>query len=262
MSISNLKSKVRIGLVQYAPVWENPEKTINVIESIIVNSNLADVSLLIFPEMSLTGFTMNSKKFAEEIDGVSYLYFMQLARRLKTNIFAGIIERDDKSIFNSLIHFDDKGLIRAIYRKIHPFSFAKENESYSAGNKPFVTSINKISFGLSICYDLRFPELYRAYGKQKVDVLVNIANWPVSRINHWDLLLQARAIENQSYMIGVNRIGNDPYLEYPGSSAIVDPMGSVLVVNKTESISIVEIDSETVGETRKELPFLKDIKLI
>jgi len=255
-------SKIKIALVQYSPVWEDPEKTIKVIESLIEKSDLRDVSLMIFPEMSLTGFTMNSQKFAEEMDGVSYLYFMQLARKLKTDIFAGIIERDDKKIFNSLIHFDKKSLIRVIYRKIHPFSFAKENQNYSAGNKPFVTSINKISFGLSVCYDLRFPELYRNYGKQKVDVLVNIANWPNARINHWDLLLQARAIENQSYMIGVNRIGNDPYLEYPGNSAAIDPMGNVLGVNKTESILIAEIDSEMVNETRTKLPFLDDIKLV
>ncbi len=123
-------------------------------------------------------------------------------------------------------------------------------------------SINKISFGISICYDLRFPELYRFYAKQKVDVLVNIANWPVARINHWNLLLQARAIENQSFMIGVNRIGNDPYLEYPGNSAAIDPMGNVLGLNKTESILIVEIDSGTVSETRSKLPFLEDIKLM
>ena len=255
-------SKIKIALVQYSPVWEDSERTIEVIESLIEQSDLTDVSLMIFPEMSLTGFTINSEKFAEEMDGVSFLYFMQLARRLKVNIFAGIIERDDKKIFNSLIHFDDKSLIRGIYRKIHPFSFAKENQSYSAGKKPFVTSINKITFGLSVCYDLRFPELYRAYGKQKVDVLVNIANWPIARINHWNLLLQARAIENQSYMLGVNRIGQDPYLEYPGNSAILDPMGNVLGLNKTESILIVEVDSEIVNETRTKFPFLDDIKLI
>lgn len=255
-------SKIKIALVQYSPIWEDPAKTIDVVESLIEKSDLTDVSLLIFPEMSLTGFTMNSKKFAEEMDGVSFQFFMQLARRLKTNIFAGIIERDDKNIFNSLIHFDDKGLIRAIYRKIHPFSFAKENQNYAAGNKPFVTSINKISFGLSICYDLRFPELYRIYGKQKTDVLVNIANWPVARINHWDLLLQARAVENQSFMVGVNRIGNDSYLEYPGNSSVIDPMGNTLGLSKTESILIVEIDSETVNEIRNKLPFLGDIKLV
>ncbi len=254
-------SKLKIALVQYAPVWENHEKTIEVIESLIEKSNLTDVSLLIFPEMSLTGFTMNSEKLAEEMDGISFNYFMQLSRRLKTNIFAGIIERDEKNIFNSLIHFD-KSLIRAIYRKVHPFSVVKENESYSSGNKPFATDINKVSFGLSICYDLRFPELYRTYAKQKVDVFVNIANWPVTRINHWDLLLQARAIENQSYIIGVNRIGSDPYLEYSGKSSVIDPMGNLLDSSNRESILIVEIDSDMVKDTRSKLPFLEDIKLV
>jgi omega-amidase len=254
-------SKMKIALVQYSPVWENHEKTIEVIESLVEKSDLSDVSLMIFPEMSLTGFTMNSEKYAEEMDGISFNYFMQLSRRLGTNIFAGIIERDEKNVYNSLIHFD-KSLIRAIYRKVHPFSFANEQESYSAGNMPFSTDINKISFGLSICYDLRFPELYRTYAKQKVDVIVNIANWPVTRINHWNLLLQARAIENQSYMIGVNRIGNDPSLEYSGKSSVIDPMGNVLGVSSAETILIIEIDSEIVCDTRIQLPFLEDIKLI
>jgi predicted amidohydrolase len=254
-------SKLKIVLLQYSPIWEEPQKTIEIIDSLLEQIDLFDVSLLIFPEMSLTGFTMNSQKFAEDMDGVSFLYFMKLARRLKKHIFAGIIDRDEKEIYNSLIHFDDKGLIRARYRKIHPFSFAKENENYKAGREPFVTTINKITFGLSVCYDLRFPELYRLYAKQRADVLVNIANWPIARINHWDLLLQARAIENQSYMIGVNRIGNDPYLEYPGHSAVVDPMGIVLSKSLDEGITIVEIDAETSRETKRKFPFLDDMKL-
>ena len=96
-------SKIKVALVQYAPVWENHEKTIDVIETLIEKNDLSGVSLLIFPEMSLTGFTMNSRMFAEEMDGVSFTYFMQLSRRLKTNIFAGIIERDENNIFNSNI---------------------------------------------------------------------------------------------------------------------------------------------------------------
>lgn len=253
---------MKIGLVQYSPAWENPNETIEKLDSIIENTNLKDISLLIFPEMSLTGFTMSSKQFAEEIDGVSFTYFMQLSRRLKKHIFAGIIEKDEKEIYNSLIHFDDKGLIRILYRKIHPFSFAKEDKNFNAGNETIITKIENITFGLSICYDLRFPELYRQYGKKRAEVLVNIANWPVTRINHWDLLLKARAIENQCYMIGVNRIGNDPYLNYPGHSAGVNPMGEILDVNLTESISIIEIDAEQVKTLREELPFLDDMKMI
>jgi predicted amidohydrolase len=255
-------NKIKIALLQYSPIWEEPAKTIKTIDLLIEENDLSNVSLLIFPEMSLTGFTMNSQKFAEDMDGISFQYFMQLARRLKKDIFAGIIERDGKNIFNSLIHFDKKGLIKANYRKIHPFSFAKEDKYYSAGNEPFVTSINKITFGLSVCYDLRFPELYRFYGIKKTDVLINIANWPIARIRHWNLLLQARAIENQSYMIGVNRIGNDPYLEYSGYSTVVDSIGNILSQNLDVGITVIEIDAETSRKTKEKFPFLDDIKLI
>ncbi|MDA3859788.1 MAG: hypothetical protein PF445_01040, partial [Melioribacteraceae bacterium] len=187
--------------------------------------------------------------------------FMQLSRKLKKHIFAGIIEKDGSDIFNSLIHFDDKGLIRVIYRKIHPFSFAKENKHYKAGTDTITTKIDGITFGFSICYDLRFPELYRHYGKARADVLVNIANWPVARINHWDLLLRARAIENQCYLIGVNRIGKDSYLEYPGHSSVINPMGEIINQSFLEEISVVEIDKEEIAKLRKDLPFLNDIKL-
>ncbi len=253
---------MKIGLVQYSPVWENPTSTIEKIEKLIESSNLLDTSLLVFPEMSLTGFTMNSKKFAEEMDGVSFQYFMQLSRKLKKHIFAGIIEKDENDIYNSLIHFDDKGIIRIIYRKIHPFSFSKEDKYYKAGSETITTQINGITFGLSICYDLRFPELYRQYGKNRIDVLVNIANWPATRINHWNILLQARAIENQCYIIGVNRVGKDSHLEYSGYSSVVNPMGKVLAQSLSEEILDAEINKNEVKKLREELPFLNDIKLI
>ena len=253
---------MKIGLVQYSPEWENPNSTIEKIEKLIESSDLRETSLLVFPEMSLTGFTMNPQKFAEEMDGVSFRYFMQLSRKLKKHIFAGIIEKDGNKIYNSLIHFDDKGIIRVIYRKIHPFSFAKEDKHYNAGTETVATKIDGITFGLSICYDLRFPELYRHYGKNRVDVLINIANWPTVRIDHWNLLLQARAIENQCYMIGVNRVGKDSHLEYSGYSSVVNPIGKVLAHSLSEEILSVEIKLDEVIKLREKLPFLDDIKLI
>ncbi len=255
-------SKLKIGLVQYSPVWENPEASIEKINSLLSIYNMNDVDLLIFPELSLTGFTMKSKLLAEEMDGISFKYFMDLSKKLKLDVFAGIIENYDKEIYNSLIHFDSKGLIRVRYRKIHPFSSSGENKNYSSSRATVTTRIGKITFGLSICYDLRFPELYRSYGKEKVDVLCNIANWPIARISHWDKLLQARAIENLSYMIGVNRIGTDPSLTYSGHSAVIDPMGNVLVNSDKEEIIFAVLDIEKVKETRDSLPFLNDIKLI
>jgi len=255
-------SQLKIGLVQYSPVWENPEASIEKINSLLKSYNTDDVSLLIFPELSLTGFTMKSKLLAEEIDGISFRYFMELSKKLRTDIFAGVIENFDNKIYNSLIHFDNKGLIRVRYRKIHPFSNSGENKSYSSGRTPVITKIGKITFGLSICYDLRFPELYRFYGKKKVDIICNIANWPSTRISHWDKLLQARAIENLSYMIGVNRVGTDPGFTYEGHSVVVDPMGNVIVNSAKEEIIFAEIDTENTEEIRNKLPFLNDIKLI
>ncbi len=253
---------MKLGLVQYSPVWENQEENILKIESLIKSAN-KNFDLLIFPEMTLTGFTMNSEKFAEELDGTGTQYFLNLSARLKTNIFAGIIERDGKNIYNSLVHFDSFGLIRARYRKIHPFSYAKEDQFYTAGNETVITQIDKIKFGLSVCYDLRFPELYRLYAKEQVDVLIDIANWPVLRIDHWKTLLKARAIENQCFMIGVNRVGTDPFNTYNGCSAVFDPMGNeIILIENEEKIIEAEIDLEKVSAARGKLPFLQDIRLI
>lgn len=253
---------MKIGLLQYSPEWEKTEENISAIESIL-KKQASDEDIIIFPEMTLTGFTMESEKFSEELDGIGTKYFISLAERLKKNIFCGIIEKDDDKIFNTLVHFDSGGLIRARYRKIHPFSYAKENKYYDSSKETVITKIAKIQFGLSVCYDLRFPELYRLYGKEKAKVMINIANWPVKRIEHWKHLLKARAIENQCFMIGVNRVGSDPFNEYNGCSAIYDPMGEeVLMCPNEEGLFSTNIDLDKVSEVREKLPFLDDIKLI
>ncbi len=253
---------MKIGLIQYSPEWENPEDNLINIHELIKNS-ASDEEILIFPEMTLTGFTMSAKKFSEEIDGIATVSFIRLSQKLKKHIFAGIIEKDNNKIYNSLYHFDKNGLITARYRKIHPYSPAKENKYFDASKEPVVTYIGKIRIGLSICYDLRFPELYRFYAKEKADILINIANWPVQRIHHWKLLLRARAIENQCFMIGVNRVGNDPFHKYNGYSSIYDPMGNEIIsVSDEEKFISAEIDIESVKATRDKFPFLDDIKLI
>lgn len=253
---------MRIGLIQYSPVWEEPEENILKIQDLLKQTS-EKFDLLILPEMTLTGFTMQSKKFAEEIDGTGTKYFMNLSSRLKTNIFAGIIEKDNDKIYNSLVHFDANGLIKARYRKIHPFSYAKEDKYYDAPKEVVTTRIEQTKIGLSVCYDLRFPELYRLYAKERAEILVDIANWPVPRIDHWKSLLKARAIENQVFMIGVNRVGIDPFNQYNGCSTVFDPMGNqVALVEDEEKIIEVEIDLSIVNATRDKLPFLHDIKLI
>ncbi len=253
---------MRVGLIQYSPEWENRESNIEKLNE-LMQKGYGKEELIIFPEMSLTGFTMESSNYAEEFDGTSFQYFMELAQKFKCHVIAGVIERSEDKIFNTLLHFDKKGLLIARYRKIHPFSFAKEDQYYSAGNEKLVTKIEGNSVGLSICYDLRFPELYRLYGKERTKFIINIANWPVKRIEHWKALLRARAIENQCFMIGVNRVGNDPFNEYNGCSAVYNPMGeSVVIVENEEKLISTELNLEMVEEIRQKLPFLNDIKLI
>ncbi len=253
---------MKIGIVQYSPEWENKiessEKIDNILSEVATNTEV-----LIFPEMTLTGFTMNSIKFAEEIDGFSTTYFMRKSRELQTHIFAGIIEKDENKIYNSLVHFDDTGLITARYRKIHPFTLGKENENYSAGKEPVITKIGKTEIGLSICYDLRFPELYRFYGKRRAEIIINIANWPIQRIHHWQVLLQSHAIANQCFTIGVNRTGTDPLNKYSGNSLIYNPMGDeILNAKASDGIFYANLDFNKIVDTRNKFPFLEDIKLI
>jgi len=253
---------MKLGLVQYSPVWEEPEENILKLEKLIAGTK-EEYDLLIFPEMTLTGFTMRSADFAEEIDGIGTIYFMNLAKKLKKHIFAGIIERDGKEFYNSLVHFDPYGVITARYRKIHPYSRAEEDKFYSPGIETLITNIDKIKIGLSICYDLRFPELYRHYGKARTELIVNIASWPVPRIDHWKTLLKARAIENQCFVAGVNRVGKEARNDYNGCSCIYDPNGNeLLMADDKEGIFVADIEISKVAEIREKLPFLPDMKMI
>ena len=252
---------MKIALVQYSPTWEDKESNKQKILSMI--NKFEGVELFVFPEMTLTGFTMKSKEMSETIQGDSFRFFSSIAKEKSINIFVGIIERRNNRIYNTLIHIKPDGNLLKLYRKIHPFSYSGENEHYNAGTKPAYTKIKNWKIGLTICYDLRFPELYRKYGKKKAHLIVNIANWPDTRIEHWRTLLKARAIENQCYVVGVNRMGKDPKLNYVGFSSVFDPMGKEIVaVENEEKVILGDLDKNYVNEVREKFPFLDDIKLI
>jgi len=253
---------MKAALVQYSPEWEKPENNIITLDTLL-KEKINDENFIVFPELTLTGFTMHSEKFAEDIDGIGTAFFMNIAQKYKKHIFAGVIENDDGNFFNTLVHIDPKGLIAARYRKIHPFSFANEDKYYSSGDEIVITKIDNVKIGLTICYDLRFPELHRKYGKERVDIVINIANWPIYRIHHWSHLLKSRAIDNLCFSIGVNRVGKDPYNEYNGSSAVYDPMGEeFLFMGNEDTFGTAELELAKVEETRKKFPFLDDIKMI
>jgi predicted amidohydrolase len=253
---------MKLGLLQYNPIWEDKESNKQKILSFVEKAE-DKIDLLILPEMSLTGFTMNSEQFAEGIGGDTFRFFSALAIEKSFDVFVGIIERGKQKPFNTLLHISSKGRLVKLYRKVHPFSFSKENVFYNAGSKPVTTKIKKYLIGLSICYDLRFPELYRKYAKKKAHLIVDIANWPATRIEHWRTLLKARAIENQCYVAGVNRVGDDPKLHYNGCTSFYDPMGNLLAeVVEEEKLLIVEMNKNYINEVREKFPFLDDIRMI
>jgi omega-amidase len=253
---------MNISLFQYNPSWEDKKKNKDKILSLL-KGEIPKSDLIIFPEMILTGFSMNAEKLSEKKEGESFHFFSELAKKFSTNILVGIIENDEKDFYNTLLHINSSGALINYYRKIHPFSFSEEDKFYTGGKKPVVTEVGNWKIGLSICYDLRFPELFRFYAKERVDLIVNIANWPITRIDHWRTLLKARAIENQCYVAGVNRVGKDPNASYNGFSSVFDPLGKeIAAVENEERIIEVELNKEYIREVREKLPFLEDMRLI
>jgi predicted amidohydrolase len=253
---------MKIAIIQYNPVWEDKEVNKIKIKKILETSD-EKFDLVVLPEMTLTGFTMNAVNLAESINGDTFQFFSQIAVQQSFDVFVGIIEKSKSKPFNTLLHINSKGKLVKLYRKIHPFSYANEHKYFNAGKRPAITKVKNFKVGLSICYDLRFPELYRKYAKKKVHLIVDIANWPDTRIEHWRVLLKARAIENQCYVIGVNRVGKDLKLYYNGYSSVFDPMGNeVLSIVDKEGLFISELDKNYIIQTRERLPFLEDIKLI
>jgi omega-amidase len=253
---------MKINLVQYDPVWEDKEANKQKLNELLSNK-IEKNSLVLLPEMTLTGFTMEAEKLAEKIHGETVHYFVDVALKYETNVLGGLIEKDRNNYFNTLVHINSKGKLVKIYRKMHPFSYSGEDIHYKRGGETIVTEIDDFKIGLSICYDLRFPELYRRYGKAGVHLIIVIANWPDTRIEHWRTLLKARAIENQCYVAGVNRVGNDPKLKYNGFSSVFDPMGKELIYKEDqEEVLTLDILRENVEEVRTKLPFLNDIYLI
>ena len=250
---------MKIALVSLDPKWEDKLNNILLCEEKIRLALENSCKLIIFPEMTLTGFSMNVDSIAENPDDSKSLQFFQRLAREGIFIIFGLVLRKEGRVTNNLIVVSPDGAIIANYAKIHPFSYSQEDKFYNEGSGLGVVSLENILFGLTICYDLRFPELCQGLSKT-VSIIVNIANWPKERIDHWDTLIKARAIENQVYMIGVNRVGVDGNDQlYEESSLIIDPEGrEVLSSSIDENIKFFKIEPERVGVVRKKFPFKKD----
>ena len=264
-------STLNITIVQTHLHWEDRSANLQMFEEKI-NSVTQKMEVVVLPEMFSTGFSMKAKELAEPMDGDTVQWMKRMAAAKKIILTGSVIIEDGSNYYNRLIWMLPNGEY-GFYDKRHRFAYAGEDEYYAAGNKRLIASVKGWKINLQICYDLRFPVWSRqsvyshspeSDGKgpaqPEYDALIYVANWPERRVHAWKTLLQARAIENQSYVVGVNRTGSDGNgIYYSGESMIVDAMGEVLYTKvHEEDIYTITLQKEKLEEVRNKLPFLRD----
>ncbi len=247
---------MRIALFQTQLAWENSEINRVFIEEYFLNED-ESFDLLVLPEMFTTGFTMNPSAIAETMEGETISWLKQLAKKKTCAITGSLVIKESDNFYNRMVFVFPSGEVQ-FYDKRHLFTLAGEDKVYTKGTEKIVINYNNWNICLQVCYDLRFPVFVR--NVENYDLLLYVANWPKPRINAWDTLLKARAIENMCYTIGVNRIGEDAnQLEYPGHSQVIDFLGNqVLNCENDLGIFIINLDKQTQFEAREKFNFLND----
>ena len=249
-------SNLRITTVQSVIHWENIDANLDHFSNKISHlKNQTDVVVL--PEMFTTGFSMNPSTLAESMTGKTMKWLTKQAKKINAVITGSFIAEDNGKYYNRLVWMYPNGTYE-IYDKRHLFTLAKEHENYESGTRKLIIEWKGWKICPLICYDLRFPVWAR--NVEGYDLLLYTANWPTARSNAWKTLLEARAIENQCYVVGVNRVGNDGSgLEYAGDSSVIDFGGKVLQrASDIEQVATVEISKSTMEKFRKKLNFLGD----
>jgi predicted amidohydrolase len=253
-----------LGL-QMEIAWENKEANFETVRRLLTAAAPEKGTLVVLPEMFATGFTMNVEAMAEPYGGKTEQFLANLASKWSVHIIAGAAMRGGNGqARNKALVFSPDGKLAGFYAKMRPFTPGGEAEHYVAGTGPLVLALGEWTVSPFVCYDLRFPELFRqAADARQPELFVIIASWPDKRILHWQRLLQARAIENQAYVLGINRIGSDPFYHYPGHSVLVDFNGDVVAdAGEQEGWLLAELDLAPLRQYRHGLPFLKDLKPI
>lgn len=245
------------GIAQIDIAWENSKENMKKIEAFVTKALQSNVELVLFPEMSLTGFTMDVNKLLLSEEQIIN-WIKQLAIDNNINIGLGFAIKVDKKGKNKYTIISKNGDILAMYTKIHPFSYSGEDDKYYKGEEICTCPINEFQITPFICYDLRFPEIFQIASRNS-QIITVAASWPKSREEHWITLLKARAIENQCYVIGINRTGFSDGLEYNGKSIFVNPDGQILnEINSEEILIINDLEIEKIKEVKKRFDIKKD----
>ena len=249
---------LKITIFQGYLFWENIDKNLQNI-SLRLSGIREKTNLIILPEMFNTGFSMNAEALAEYMNGKTMQWMQKTAVKFDCVITGSLIIKEHDKYYNRLIWMRPDGSFDH-YDKRHLFALGKEHETYTAGNKKLIVELNGWKICPMICYDLRFPVWMRNVNTE-YDLMIIVANWPERRALHWRSLIPARAIENQAYVIGVNRIGHDGNEVYhSGDSTCIDPNGNVVYYKRDEEdVYTFTIIADEVKKNRKTLPFLKDM---
>jgi predicted amidohydrolase len=247
---------MKIALLQASLIWENPIANREYFEEKI-KAITENVDLIVLPEMFTSGFTMNPKAVAESMQGKTILWMQALAKAKNSAITGSVVIQENGNFYNRLVFVFPSGAIKT-YDKKHLFTLAGEDKIYTPGTEKLIIEYKGFKICPLICYDLRFPVFAR--NTEEYDILIYVANWPKPRINAWDALLKARAIENMCYTIGVNRIGTDQnHHDYSGRSQVIDFLGNYLIEpQETQGVFITNLDKTSLLETRQKFGFLND----
>ena len=253
---------MNIACVQFDIVWENKEANYAKVLSLLRSANAPRGSLALLPEMFACGFSMDVAKIADEQGGATERFLANTARELGIFLLAGTVTRGANGKGrNECVVFSPEGKLLARYCKMKPFVLGGEMACYEPGERALTFACGDISVAPFICYDLRFPEVARSVARLRPHLMTFIASWPNTRLHHWPRLLQARAIENQCYVAGVNRIGNDPRYQHSGRTMIIDPHGEILAdAGNAECVIQVKLDVKWLEEYRQAFPALNDMR--
>ncbi|MBK5308121.1 MAG: hypothetical protein JJD92_15655 [Frankiaceae bacterium] len=250
---------LRIAVVQHDIVWESRAETLARLEPVVAAAAGAGARLVVLSEMFAVGFSMNVQLTAEDEDGPSTQWLLSQAERHRAWVCGTVPIRSpgEGLPYNTFVLAAPDGLVHR-YRKIHPFTYGGEREAFSAGKDIITVDVDGVRVTPFVCYDLRFADVFWEVAAD-TDAYVVSANWPEARRRHWSSLLVARAIENQAFVVGCNRVGEGGKLTYVGDSAVVSPMGDVLAAaSEVETTLLVDIDPATVAEVRQRFPFAAD----
>lgn len=253
-----MKKNLTITTIQTSLYWENIDANLSMLgQKMLAIKEKTD--LIVLPEMFSTGFTMNAAMLAEQTKGKTVRWMAEMAGHMNAVITGSIIVEDQNKFYNRLVWMRPDGSYET-YDKRHLFGLGKEDDTYTAGKNKLMVELNGWTICPMVCYDLRFPVWARNKKDEPYDLYINVANWPEKRSLHWKTLLQARAIENQCFVVAVNRVGNDGNeIYHSGDTSIIAPDGVILYQKShDEAIETMELSAEALAIVRRAFPFLKD----